>query len=64
MSTTIKTLSPAQKQRRETVLARLTIQLQKGVKPCKDTGKNIPLADRDIKRITREIETLTTKLKN
>ena len=60
---TIKTLSPPQKERRETVLARLTIQLERGVKPCKETKKDIPLTDKDVKRITREIETLNSKLK-
>jgi hypothetical protein len=52
------------KLRQKTVLKRLTDQLVKGVKTGKKSfTKQIPLTSKDIKRIEKEIGTLTARLK-
>lgn len=52
------------KLRQKTVLKRLTNQLVKGVKTQKKSfTKQIPLTSKDIKRIEKEIGTLTARLK-
>lgn len=48
-------------QRRINARRRLEEQLKKGVKPSE--GKHIPLEDKDIARIKKEIESLTSKIK-
>ena len=70
MEVTMKSYANKVKQtlRREKVFKRLTAQLENGVKPDKQLGKdmlthtikenNIPLTEHDIKRIKRELVTL------
>lgn len=48
-------------QRRINARRRLEEQLKKGMKPAE--GKLVPLEDKDIARIRKEIETLTLKIK-
>jgi len=49
--------------RRRNVIDRLESQLSFGYKPSKDEkGETIPLTDSDRKRITKELETLKTRL--
>ena len=46
------------KDRRRTVYSRLSDQLKSGTKTCKETKKQIPLTDKNISRIGKELETL------
>ena len=52
----------ASKRRRTSVLSRLKNQLESGVKFCKESQTEIPLSEKDIKRINKEITSLTTFL--
>jgi len=53
--------------RKQNALIALQEQLSRGTKPLKNNGKTtgelVPLSDKDIKRIEREIATLNNKLK-
>lgn len=50
------------KSRRQRVLPRLQNQLKAGVKPSKENpGEMIPLTEKDIKRINKEVETLKSR---
>lgn len=53
--------------RKQNALIGLQEQLSRGTKPFKNNGKTtgelVPLSDTDIKRIEREIATLSNKLK-
>lgn len=50
------------KARRISAFARLSNQLEKGTKPCKETGNDIPLTDSDVKRIKSEMLTLKERM--
>lgn len=55
----VETYCGGVKNRRARALSRLQAQLKSGVKPVK--GENVPLEERDIKRINKEIDILKNK---
>ena len=52
-------MTEAQKIRRKSALGRLKLQLENGVKPSKETKELIPLTEKDIVRINKEITVLS-----
>jgi NAD(P)H-dependent FMN reductase len=57
-------MTRSQGSRKERALTMLKAQLESGVKTQKGTrDAKIPLTDKDVKRINREVETLSRKLK-
>jgi hypothetical protein len=48
--------------RRKLALVRLEIQLEKGVKVDKTNRKEIPLTEKDISRINKEMEILKSRI--
>ena len=49
--------------RRKSALTRLEVQLKRGSKPSKDDNeKLIPLTEKDINRIEREVSVLKTRI--
>ena len=51
-----------QKFRQKDAMERLENQLKSMVKPCSETGKNIPLNESDRKRINKEIDILKKRI--
>lgn len=49
------------KQRQLRVVKRLSEQLDRGIKFCKETEKLIPLTEKDIRRIKKEIANIGNK---
>ena len=57
-------MTRSQGSRKERALTMLKAQLESGVKTQKGTRDvKVPLTDKDVKRITREVESLSRKLK-
>jgi hypothetical protein len=57
-------MTRSQGSRKERALTMLKAQLESGVKTQKGTrDTKTPLTDKDVKRITREVESLSRKLK-
>jgi hypothetical protein len=57
-------MTRSQGSRKERALTMLKAQLESGVKTQKGTRDiKTPLTDKDVKRITREVESLSQKLK-
>jgi hypothetical protein len=56
--------TPKARTRRTNVITRLETQLKTGNKPTKVEGKvtNVPLDEQDIKRITKELTILKTRI--
>ena len=52
--------SPAHRKRRENALHRLEVQLTDGLKTVNEEA--VPLTDKDIKRIEKEIEILESRI--
>ena len=55
-------MSPLHMARRVSVIERLSEQLTRGSKPCKESKELIPLTDKDKTRIEKEIATLKTRV--
>ena len=51
-----------QEDRRKGALKRLHTQFEKGTKPSKESGDNIPLTQEDKNRIVKEINVLKTRI--
>lgn len=62
----MKLLNGVKKRRQVSALERLEKQLQSGVKPEKLEGQgtslNVPLSEKDVKRIKGEIQTLKSRI--
>jgi hypothetical protein len=54
--------TPQAKSRRERVITRLETQLKAGTKPTSELGVSVPLEDKDITRINKELVVLKTRI--